>query len=192
LDLKAVDYSQVLVKIRSLSPDALYYGGTLQAGVKLARQAYEIIPSLIKAGGDGMYGPELLTAVGFPAAAGWYVTNAPPHVIADGKSSDWVKMFTDRFGTPPNDYAITAYDAALVVIDAARRAAAGGSPPTRDAVRDAIQSTRLDTLQGPITFDVNGDLTSKAVSVFQVRRDPGYPADDMTHQFKYIGVAPQS
>ena len=70
--------------------------------------------------------------------------------------------------------------------------AASGKPVNRDDVRDAIQATKLDTLQGDVQFDANGDLVSKVVSIFQVRRDTAYPADDMTHQFKYVAVAPQA
>ena len=62
---------------------------------------------------------------------------------------------------------------------------------TRAAMRDAIEATRIDTLQGPISFDKNGDLASRVISVFQIKRDTTYPPDDMAHQFKYIGVAPQ-
>ncbi len=73
LDPKAADYSAVLTKIKSLNPDSIYYGGVLQAGVKLAKQAYDIIPKgTIKGGGDGVYGPEMLSAVGNPANEGWY------------------------------------------------------------------------------------------------------------------------
>src|SRR6478672_361288 len=74
LDPKAADYTTVLTKIKSLNPEALYYGGVSQAGVKLAKQAYDIIPKAIKAGGDGMYSAEMLSAAGFPAAEGWYAT----------------------------------------------------------------------------------------------------------------------
>ena len=80
LDPKAADYTAILTKIKSLNPDALYYGGVGQAGVKLAKQAYDIIPKVIKAGGDGMYSAEMLSAAGFPAADGWYATIASPHV----------------------------------------------------------------------------------------------------------------
>jgi branched-chain amino acid transport system substrate-binding protein len=59
-------------------------------------------------------------------------------------------------------------------------------------MRDAIEATRLDTLQGTISSDKNGDLTSRAISVFQIRRDMAYPPEDMAHQFKYIGLAPQN
>jgi branched-chain amino acid transport system substrate-binding protein len=42
-----------------------------------------------------------------------------------------------------------------------------------------------------VSFDKNGDLASRVISVFQIRRDAAHPAEDMAHQFKYIGVAPQ-
>ena len=30
------------------------------------------------------------------------------------------------------------------------------------------------------------------ISVFQIDKDASYPPDDMVHQYKYLGVAPQS
>jgi hypothetical protein len=56
-------------------------------------------------------------------------------------------------------------------------------------VRDAIQAGKVDTLQGPISYDANGDLSSRVVSVFQVRQDTAHPVNDVVHQFKYGGVA---
>ncbi|MGC8468783.1 MAG: branched-chain amino acid ABC transporter substrate-binding protein, partial [Acetobacteraceae bacterium] len=70
LDPKAADYTTALTKIKSLDAASLYYGGVMQAGAKLAKQAYDIVPKMIKGGGDGIYAPEMLTAVGFPAAEG--------------------------------------------------------------------------------------------------------------------------
>jgi branched-chain amino acid transport system substrate-binding protein len=192
LDPKAADYAAVLTKIKSLNPDAMYYGGVGQAGTKLAKQAYEIIPKMIKAGGDGVYGPEMLTAVGFPAVEGWYATIASPHLTEDKRLADWVKRYKAKFGVPPEDYSITAYDGALIIIAAAKKLAAAGKPVTREAIRDAIEADKVSTLQGDITFDANGDLKSKVVSVFQIKKDDTKPLDEMDAQFKYIGVAPQS
>jgi branched-chain amino acid transport system substrate-binding protein len=193
LDPKAADYTSVLTKIKSLNPDSLYYGGVLQAGVKLMKQAYDILPhSMIKGGGDGLDGPEVLTAVGFPAADGWYFTNASPHAMADTKAADFIKAYTAKFGVQPDDYAITAYVGAQVILAAIKKVADTGKPVTRSAVRDAIQATKMDSLIGPISFDANGDLLTKVVSIFQVKKDPSKPLDDMTAQFAYIGVAPQA
>jgi branched-chain amino acid transport system substrate-binding protein len=192
LDPKAADYSAVLTKIKALNPDALYYGGVGQAGTKLAKQAYEIVPKMIKAGGDGLYGPEMLTAVGFPAVEGWYATIASPHLTEDKRLGEWVKRYKARFKVPPEDYSITAYDGALIIIAAAKKIAASGKPVTREAIRDAIEADKVSTLQGDVAFDSNGDLKSKVVSVFQIHKNDAQPLDDVDGQYKYIGVAPQS
>jgi branched-chain amino acid transport system substrate-binding protein len=190
LNPKEADYTTILTKIKSLSPESLYYGGVAQAGVKLVKQAYDIIPTLIKGGGDGMYGPEVLKAAGFPSCEGWYATIAAPHVLDDPEVAAWSKRFRDKFGEPPEDYSITAYDAALVIIDAVTRVAASGKEVNRDTVRDAIQATKLKTLQGEVSFDENGDINQRIISVFQIKKDTTHPLDDTLYQYKYIGLAP--
>jgi branched-chain amino acid transport system substrate-binding protein len=191
LDPKAADYTTVLTKIKSLAPQLMYYGGDAQAGVKLVKQSYEIIPDVLKAGGDGMYGPSILQGSGFPAANNWYATVASPHMMEDSKLVPFVKAFVAKTGHQPSDYSITAYDAASVVLDAIERVAKTGNPVTRSAVRDAIQATKLETLQGSVSFDANGDLTNRIVSIFQIQHNSAFPTDDILHQYKYIGAAPQ-
>ena len=191
LDPKAADYTPAITKIKALGAEAIYYGGDAQAGVKLVKQSYELVPNLIKAGGDGMYGPSILSGAGFPAANGWYATVACPHMMEDAELQPWVKRFVAKTGRQPSDYSITAYDAALVAIDAITRVAASGKPVERGAVRDAIQATSLETLQGVVGFDDNGDIKQRVVAVFQVQHNTAFPVDDLVHQYKYVGVAPQ-
>ena len=45
-----------------------------------------------------------------------------------------------------------------MIIDAVKRVADSGKPVTRDAVRDAIQTAKVKTAAGPVSFDENGDL----------------------------------
>ena len=190
LDPKAADYTPALTKIKSMGAQAIYYGGDAQAGVKLAKQSYELVPTLIKAGGDGMYGPSILSGAGFPAAEGWYATVACPHMMEDAELQPWVKRFNAKTGRQPSDYSITAYDAAQVVIDAISRVAKSGKKVDRTSVRDAIQATNLKTLQGTVSFDENGDIKQRVVAVFQVKHNTAFPTDDLVHQYKYVGVAP--
>src|SRR5271170_4861060 len=42
------DYTTLLTKLKPLNADALYYGGSALAGVKLAKQSYDIVPNIIK------------------------------------------------------------------------------------------------------------------------------------------------
>jgi branched-chain amino acid transport system substrate-binding protein len=192
LDPKAADYSAILTKIKALEPQALYYGGVTQAGVKLAKQAYDIIPNVIKAGPDGMQSSDLLSGAGFPAVEGWYTSIAAPHLTEDTKAADFVAAFKRRFNDSPDDYTITAYDASLVIIDSVKRVAASGKPVTREAVRDAIQTAKVPTIQGMVSFDENGDLADRTVSVFQIKKDATKPLNEVPAQYKYLDVAPQS
>jgi branched-chain amino acid transport system substrate-binding protein len=192
LNPREADYTTTFTKIKSLSPDAIYYGGVSQAGVKVVKQSYDVIPQVIKGGGDGMYAAEILRGAGFPAAEGWYATIAAPNILDNPDAKPFVEKFAKTYGQQPENYSITAYDAILVILDAVKRVAASGKQVTRDAVRDAIQSTHLKTLQGEISFDENGDITNRVISVFRIERDDKYPPDDVLHQYKYMGVAPQS
>ena len=181
LDPKESDYTTVLTKIAALNPDGLYYGGVQQAGEKLAAQAMDLMPNLPKLAGDGMY------SVGFiadePAAAeNWYATIAAPDTIDQPQAADWVAKYKATYNKAPDDYSLTAYDAVLVIDDTISRIVKDGQPITRQNVRDYAQNTNLDTLQGVISFDANGDLKDKIVSVFQVKDG----------QFQFVGAAPQT
>jgi branched-chain amino acid transport system substrate-binding protein len=192
LDPKAADYTTILTKIKSLNAESIYFGGVSQAGVKLAKQAYDIIPKAIKGGPDGMTSSELLTGAGFPAVEGWYTTIAAPHLVDDTAAAQFVSAFKGQFGIAPDDYSITAYDSALVMIDAVKRVAATGKPVNREAVQAALMTSKVPSLQGTITFDANGDLADRTVSVFHIEHDASKPLDDVSAQYKYLAVAPQS
>ena len=193
LDPKAADYASILTKIKAADPQAIYYGGVAQAGVKLAKQAYDIVPKMIKAGGDGVQSADFLKGAGFPAVEGWYATVASPHVTEDPKAAAYSDRYFKRFNSRPDDYTITCYVGAEVIIAAVKAVAASGKPVTRSAVRDAIQDVKLpDTLLGAVAFDANGDLQNKIISVFQITKDDSKPLDAPDAQYKYVGVAPMS
>jgi branched-chain amino acid transport system substrate-binding protein len=134
----------------------------------------------------------MLTAVGNPANEGWYGTRASPHVSGDQKAQQFVDAYFRKYNIAADDYTITAYDAGLVLIDAIKRVAATGKPMTREAVRDALQTSKVPTIQGVVSFDENGDLKDRTVSVFQIQQDKSARPDDVSRQYHYIGVAPQS
>lgn len=193
LNPRDADYTVILTKIKGLHPDSLYYGGVGEAGVKLIKQAYDVLPhSMIKGGGDGIFGSDILTGAGFPAAQGWYCTLAAPHLVAKGRLESWVKAFEKRYHKVPDDYVMTSYDATKVALHAIKVVAESGQEMNAANVRAAIQKTHLKTLQGVISFDSNGDLKNHIVSVYEMVHNPKYPLDDVIHQYKYIGVAPQS
>ena len=62
-----------------------------------------------------------------------------------------------------------------MVLDAIKRVAESGKQVNRTNVRDAMQTTNLKTLQGEISFDENGDIKDRTVSVFQYKQERQIP-----------------
>ena len=73
-----------------------------------------------------------------------------------------------------------------------QRVAASGQPVNHDTVRDAIQEASVQTLQGVVSFDENGDIKNRIVSVFQCQHNAQFADDNVLQQYKYLGVAPQT
>jgi branched-chain amino acid transport system substrate-binding protein len=178
LNPKEADYKTNLTKIKGLMPDGIFYAGVMQAEAKLARQAYEILPPVIKF--SGFDDPSLPEQAGKDAAEGWYTASASPELVSLSKTADWVSRFKNTYKREPSNYSITAYDAVLVIADAVGRVAKTGQPVTRSNVREAIEATQLDSLQGLISFDENGDIRSKVISIYQFRNS----------KMTYVDVAP--
>ena len=107
---------------------------------------------------------------GFPAVEGWSTSIAAPHLVEGHQGRAVHSGLQGWFNNSPDDYTITAYDASLVILDAVKRVAAAGKPVTRDAVRDAIQTAKVPTIQGVVSFDENGDLADRTVNVFQIQK----------------------
>jgi branched-chain amino acid transport system substrate-binding protein len=181
LDPKEADYKTILTKIKGSSPDALYYGGVMQAAAKLAPQSHEVIPRVIKAGSDGVYDLSWPKQSGKEAIEGWFCSQASPELVTSPKLEAWVTKFKQEMKRDPTNYAITAYDAVYVIADAVERTAKGGKPLSRSTLRDAIQATKMSSIQGPIAFDANGDILMRTVSIYQWRDG----------EIKYVGVAPE-
>ncbi len=181
LDPKEADYKTILTKIKGVNPDALYYGGVMQAAAKLAPQAFEVIPKAIKAGSDGVYDLSWPKQSGKEAVEGWFCSQASPELVTSPKVEAWVTKFKKEMKREPTNYAITAYDAVYVIADSIERTAKAGKPLNRSNLRDAIQATKLSSLQGPIAFDANGDILTRTVSIYQWRDG----------EIKYVAVAPE-
>jgi branched-chain amino acid transport system substrate-binding protein len=192
LDPREANYTTILTKIKGLNPDSLYFGGTSLAGIKVVKQSYDILPNIVKGGGDGCYSASLIKGAGFPAMEGWYATIAAPYIAENPEVGPWIKRYIAKYGHGPTSYSFTAYDGMLVILDAIERVAKSGKPVDRHSVRDAIQTARVKTLQGVVSFDENGDIKSRTVSVFRAHQDANYPVDDVLHQYKYLGVAPET
>ncbi|HUZ76796.1 MAG TPA: branched-chain amino acid ABC transporter substrate-binding protein [Chloroflexota bacterium] len=172
LDPALLDYTDVLASINKLRAAGLYYGGSSGPWLKVLAQQSQLTGKPVLMSADGVYDPGGVRALG-GAADGWYVSISTRYVLDEPGTAQWAQKFQAKFGVNPthsgiDEYTVNAYTGTQVLANAADRLVAAGQPLTRANLRTAIQQTHLNTIQGTIAFDANGDLTDHTVSILQV------------------------
>ena len=149
------DFSAVLTKVKSLSPDVTYYTGYYPEGGLIAKQFKDLgVPGKFMAG-DANNDPTFISEAG-PASEGVFVTSTPlPQDQSSAKS--FIDRYKKRWNQDPGPYSALEYDAVNVVINAIKQS---GSTD-RAAIIKAITGTKnYQGATGAINFDKKGDRTS--------------------------------
>ncbi|MEZ4552805.1 MAG: ABC transporter substrate-binding protein [Dehalococcoidia bacterium] len=116
-------------------------------------------------GGSALASPDLVKLAG-DAADGTYVASTWHPDVANERSREFVRAYTEAFGHAPDNYAAVSYASVYLLVDALQRA---GSPDP-DKLRDALTATSaLDTVLGTLSIGPSGDATFQPV--FQVFSD---------------------
>lgn len=163
-----------LIKVRDAHPDALFLPVEYPTAGQVVKQAREMGMTMQILGSDAWNSPELFK-IGGAAVDGCLLT---AHFAPDS-TEPAVRRFVDDFkkayGTLPANMAALSYDAAGIIIDAAKRAK-DSSP---EALKDALHATKeFPGTTGKITMKPNGNV-SKEITIVKV--DAG--------AFKYVATA---
>ena len=155
----STDFRSQLTAIKRAAPDAIYIPGYYNDIGLIARQARELGITAKLMGGDG-WDSEKLFELGGAAVEGSYFSN---HYSPDDPNPRIQKFIADykaAYGSVPDALAALGYDAAMVAVDAIKRAPS----LERAAVRDAIAATRnFPGVTGTITLDDKRNATKPAV-----------------------------
>jgi len=156
------DFKSVLTSVKSVSPEALYFGGIYPEGGLMVRQARELGLDAVFVGGDGIIDQKFIEIAG-NAAEGTYVTFSP-----DPSSMPTAKEFLDeyhkRFGQH-GPYSVYAYDAANILLSAIE---AAGTTDGK-AVADGIRNGTFEGALGKVSFDGKGDNKIAHYVIWQVK-----------------------
>jgi branched-chain amino acid transport system substrate-binding protein len=164
VDAKAQEYKSLMIKIKALDPDFLFFGGNVQTnGGQVAKDLVAVGLRARFMAPDGCFETAFITAAGPPNVNGRaYITfgGVPPDQLT-GLGATFLANYRSRFGRDPEAYAVYTYVAAQIVLDSIRRAGV----KDRDAIREAVGSYRAeDSALGPLSFDKNGDTTMGVIS----------------------------
>jgi branched-chain amino acid transport system substrate-binding protein len=172
IDWKQPDQKPVLTKIRAAGADLVYMGAVVETGAQtIIRQMKDlgmVMPKVRFLGPDGLFEDELLKAATCEAALAtdFHLTFASlPFENMTGKGAETYKTYKDHFKEEPTGYALYAWEAAEVTIEAIKRAGA----KDREKIRSAIAGTKnFNGLNGKWSFDENGDTTMDVMSGYKV------------------------
>jgi branched-chain amino acid transport system substrate-binding protein len=159
----AVDYWDVVQKMRSKGVEVLYYGGYASEAALIVRQAREHGYELQLVAGDGI-GQEDFGLIAGPASDGTLMTGVP-----DASANPTATKVLE--GTGPGDQsAFTAYAAVQVWAQAVEIVDSFET----GAVAEALRTHEFDTVLGRIGFDAKGDVTGYDTFVWYVWKDGKY------------------
>lgn len=155
------DFNAQITSIKGANPDVIFvpgYYGDVGLFAKQARDKGITVPIV---GGDGWDSPSLYQ-IGGAALNGCYFSNHYSPDDADPLVQKFVNDYKSRFGTVPDALAATAYDAALIMFDAIKRA----NSLDGAAIRNALAATKeFPGVTGKVTFNENRDAVKPIVMI---------------------------
>src|SRR3990172_8273959 len=156
-----IDFKAQLTAIKAKKPETIFIPGYYTEAGLIARQAREIGIKGILTGGDGWDSPRFLE-IGGQALENCFFSN---HYFQDDPNpmiQNFVQEYKTKYDEVPDAMAVLGYDAAMVLIEAIRRA--GTTDPQK--IRDEIAATRdYEGISGKITIDSNRNASKSAVVI---------------------------
>ena len=161
---KATDFMAILTKIKSTKPDAVFYGGLdAQAGPMLRQMVQLGLGDVKFFGGDALCTeklPEL--ARKSPILQNVTCATGGASVAKMQGGAEWKKRYDAKFPGQFQIYSPYAYDAAMVLADAMKRA----DSVDPQVYGPFISKTQYKGVTANIAFTAKGELTTPAVTLY--------------------------
>ncbi|MCS6762838.1 MAG: branched-chain amino acid ABC transporter substrate-binding protein [Candidatus Protistobacter heckmanni] len=161
---KATDFKAILTSIKGKKPDVIMYGGMDATGGPFAKQAKELGIAAKIVGGDGMCTEQMPKLAG-DATLNVVCSEAGLALAKMEKGADFQKRYEERFKSPVQIYAPFCYDAAMVIVEAMKRA--NSVEPAK--ILQEMHNTNYKGVIGDVAFDQKGDLKQGVVTLYDYK-----------------------
>ncbi len=148
-----VDFSAVLLKMKSLNPDALYINVRYPASLTVLKQMVQIGLKKPLFSSVNFYNPKLAKEAG-PLLEGTYMVLDWASEFGDPASKAFIKAYKKVEGSMPDSSASDGWTAAMTAIKAIEATGANASGPQ---IRAAMAKVDFIGPTGRIRFDKKGD-----------------------------------
>ncbi|MGB9858024.1 MAG: ABC transporter substrate-binding protein [Dictyoglomaceae bacterium] len=158
------DFRAQLTKIKAANPEFVYLPGYYSDIGPILLQARELGITVPFGGGDGWDSPKLLETAG-KAAEGSFFSNHYSPESKDIKVQTFVKNYKKKFGETPDALAALSYDAAMLLVEAIKRAKSSEPAKIKDALMSFNKERPFRGVTGTIYFDQNRNPVKSAVII---------------------------
>lgn len=179
------DYTPVLTKVKSASPDLYYVSTYYPEGGLIAKQAAELeVPGTCFMG-LAVQDPSFPKIAGLDVAQRCYSSGVPSAEQLP-RAGEYLRSYRERFGTAPGAWGTFAYDSAKLLFDAVKRAGSWD----RQAVSDALAKTEgFQGITGDISIDpVTGNRVEVPVVILRIDAQGNYVIDPEWAKFAGFGA----
>jgi len=157
------DFAAELTQIKSLNPDAIYFGGLTPIGVRIRAQMDKLgLNSVLFDGTSGIVSDAYLNGLGQLAEGTLAFREGAPTEKLPGGKFFLEKYNAEKFENPPEAYGAFAFAAMNLILDTIEEVG-----PDRKKVRDALNKVKdRDSIVGTITFDDHGQNTVALITKY--------------------------
>ncbi len=156
-----VDFKAQLTKIKAGNPDAIVLSALLAEGAPIMVQARQVGLSVPFIGGNGMNSVKVFE-LAKDKSDGLYVGSPWSASNASAENAKFLKAYSDKYKTSPDQFAAQAYDAMYIAAQAIKQVKLSGNlAADRTALRDALPAAKWTGATGPFQFRRASDKAGK-------------------------------
>lgn len=163
-DDKSKDFTAILTGIKKTQPDAVFFGGADAQAAPMAKQMRQLGVASRLFGGEMVKTPNFVTLAG-PAADGTVASLAGLPLAQMPGGAAFAEKYQARFNEEVQVYAPFAYDGAMTLIEAMKRA--DSSDPAK-VLPVLAKLERPGVTSARIAYDERGDLREGTITVYTV------------------------
>jgi len=166
------NFTPVLTKLKSLSPDVIYFSGYYSDGGLIRAQMEQLGIKAPFVGGDANQNVAFAKIAG-SAAAGSIIINVPaPQNLPYPAAKEFVATYTKKYGAPPPSvYTLTNADGMRAVMQAITQTKSTNPNKLENYLHELKQ---FDGLTGPFHWNARGERIGSPFVAFEVQADGNY------------------
>ena len=156
-----VDFKAQLTKIKAGNPDAIILSALMAEGAPIMVQARQLGLNVPFIGGNGMNSVKVFD-LAKDKSDGLYVGSPWSSSSTTPENTKFIKAYTDKFKTAPDQFAAQAYDGMYIVSQALKQIKLSGNlAADRTALRNALPAVKWTGATGPFQFRRSVDKAGK-------------------------------